>query len=1002
MFMRPRASFRSLLLTALAVLGAAVPVLSQEVPAGPQALAGAPDPAALQRELKASRLDFERAVTLKNVKLNVGLATLHLEDGVLVPSVAEGMNPIELAFLGKGRIEMEAPDEIEAGQLELFTGASRLDESFEEAVLVVASDAAVTALLRKPAAQPDEATRRRAEALWGEWRKKREREIFDLDRGILLDALKDPLGAGYFAAWFRGGDRGDFFYFVEPDEQEQVKLGRFVPLDLTEKEKRREEKEIRREQRQGRSLGLEVEDLGAWDTWLSAALRDSSGQPAPGTPAFEPAKYTLDVRLTEPGLRLSGRARIDLQPVLRGSRVVGMSLSRDFVVSRVTDGDGNELFFHQGERELTVILPAPPADGKATTVIVDYAGSPVGKSWNLTALVTTVGWYPRAGLIDRASYEATFHWPKGFDLAAGGRRVDGGQEADGARWERRVLEVPSQDFSFEVGHFDVETAQAGHIRVTFAFGSAGVPTSRSAKEEVKRTVVDALSYFEEVFGPYPLDELTVTIVPRDFSQGLLGFVTLAGILLMGDSGWIGFSTVEDRRLVVAHEIAHQWWGNQVGWASYRDQWISEAMASYSATLYARDRLKDKQLSGDLTADWRKDLNLSVANGRPVESLGPVVLGSRLDSSLSDDAYRLIVYKKGAVVLEMLARLLGEENFPKILRQVVRASAGKSISTPDLFSMIETVAATELDEFARLFIYGTGLPEFFYTYLFEKNGKGWIVKGQVRQETPYELRYKVTRTGHGAWDVRSEAVPRIDVQKSMVVVPVEIEVYNPAQKKGKGTNGANEGVRGHVLLKGESIELAFAVEHEPKGFWLDPKARVWGLFYDESRNPKLALYSQASKAAAAGRPEEAEKLYVRALAIEESAFQTGEPVVYRNVQWDRRLLNALIEISSASSLMDLDRDDEADTAISRARRAVQTVRADFLVTRIQARLEVRRGRYEKAYRLLGGGDRQEELEAQDHALLAIAARETGHLEEAAKALRKARERGVDVTVLTAAP
>lgn len=989
--MQRRAVSFSCLLVLL--LFAAPPVRSQAPPARPA------DPAALLRSIAESRLDPSRAVALRNVKLNIGLAMLNLEDGILVPAVAEGVSPIELVFLGKGRIEMDAPDTIEAGQLELFTGAPRLGESFQEAVLVIGSDAAVSALLRKPAVQPDESTRQRVDALWGEWRKKREREIFNVDRGILLDALKDPLASGYFGAWFRGGDLGDFLYFVEPDEQEQVTLGRFVPLDATRKEKRQIEKEIRRRQRKGRALGLEVEDLGDWDTWAAAALRDSSGQPAPGTPAFEPTKYTLDVRLTEPGLHLSGKARIDLQPVLRGSRAVDLSLPRDFVVARVTDETGKNLFFHRGERWLTVILPEPPADGEATTVLVDYAGNPIGKNWNLTALLPTASWYPRAGLIDRASYEATFHWPKGFDLVAGGRRVDGGQEADGARWERRVLEVPSQAFSFEVGHFDVETAKAGHVQVTFAFGSAGVPTSRSAKEEVKRTVTDALSYFEEVFGPYPLDELTVTTVPREFSQGFLSFVTLADIFLMGDSAtWIRFAPGEDRRLVVAHEIAHQWWGNQVGWTSYRDQWISEAMASYSATLYARDRLKDK-LSGDLTANWREDLSLSAPNGRPVESLGPVVLGSRLDSSLADDAYRLIVYKKGAVVLEMLARLLGEENFPKILRQVVKASTGKRISTADLFSMIETVAATELDEFARLFVYGTGLPEFFYTYHFEKNGNGWIVKGQVRQETPYEFRYKVTRTGRGAWDVRSEGVPRVDVQKSMAVVPVEIAVYNPAQKKGKGTDGANEGVRGHVLLKGESIELAIAVEYEPKGFWMDPKAQVWGLFYDESRNPKLALYSQATKAAAAGRTEEAEKLYARALAIEESAFQTGAPVVYRNIQWDRRFLNALIEISWASSLMDLDRDDEADTVISRSRRGVRVVKELLLLDRMQARLEVRRGRYERAYRLLQWD--RDLLDAQDYALLAIAARETGHAEESEDALKKAKENGVDVSVLNGA-
>ncbi len=983
-----------LVLVSLLALSAA-PGMSQ--PAG-----GGADPAVLLRSMAASRLDPSRAVSLKKVKLNVGLAMLNLEDGILVPAVAEGMEPVELVFLGKGRIEMDAPDRIEAGQLELFTGAPRLDENFKEAVLVVASDAAVTALLRKPAAQPDEATRQRADALWGEWRKKRERELFDVDRGILLDALKDPLAGGYFGAWFRGGDRGDFLYFVEPDEQEQVTLGRFVPLEATEKEKRKIEKEIRRQQRKGRALGLDVEDLGDWDTWVAAALRNSSGQPVAGTPAFEPTKYTLDIRLTQPGLRLSGKARIDLRPVLRGSRVVGISLPRDFVVSRVTDADGKELFFHRGEGELTVILPEPPAEGQPVAVVVDYAGSPVEKNWNLTALLDTEGWYPHAGLMDRATYDATFHWPQGFDLVAGGRRMDGGQEADGTRWERRVLDATGLGFSFEIGHFDVETAKAGHIQVTFAFGSGSNLTSRGSKDEVKRAVTDALTYFEEVFGPYPLDELTVTTAPRGFSQGLLSFVTLSDFYLSGDLGiWNRYFGVEDRRLAIAHEVAHQWWGNLVGWTSYRDQWISEAMAEYSASLYGKNRLKGELSGVEYSSGWQDELSSSLTNGRPVESLGPVVLGQRLNSSLSGNAYVLIVYKKGAVVLNMLARLLGEESFPKALGQVVKVSAGKTVSTEDLFALLEQATSVDLDGFAQQFVFGTGLPEVLYSYGWEKNGAGWMVKGRLRQMTPYYLRYKVVRTDRGTFDVPGDAVPQVDVQNSTLVVPAEIEVLDRAEGKGKGRDGANKTVRGNLLMKGASSDFSIPVDFEPKGFWLDRKASVFGFFFDESRNPKRAAYYQAHEAAAAGRLDEAEKLFAQALAMQDPPpeAENGETIYWQDIQWARRLLNARIESSRAFLLMDLGRDDEADTAIGRARRVV---RDDLLLDRMQARLEIRRGKYEKAYQLLRRGDRNEALDAQDYALLAIAARETGHKEEYEEALKKARENGVDVSALTAGP
>ena len=87
--------------------------------------AWATDPAAIRRDLEASRLDPGRAVSLKNVKLNAGLAVLHLEEGTLVPMTPVGGKTVELLFFGKGKIRIEPPDEIEAGQFELFTGGTR-------------------------------------------------------------------------------------------------------------------------------------------------------------------------------------------------------------------------------------------------------------------------------------------------------------------------------------------------------------------------------------------------------------------------------------------------------------------------------------------------------------------------------------------------------------------------------------------------------------------------------------------------------------------------------------------------------------------------------------------------------------------------------------------------------------------------------------------------------------------------------------------------------------
>jgi hypothetical protein len=953
-------------------------------------------PAKIVSEIAASHLDPARAVSLKKLKVNAGLGTLHLDDGVLIPASGVGGKTIEMVFLGSGRIDLDPPDAVEAGQLELFTGGARLDQEFQEAVLVVGLDAAVNGMLKRPAAQPDAATLRRAEELYAAWKKKRERRLLDVDRGILLDALGDPGSSGYFVAWFKAKDPGDFLYIVEPSDREQVTLGRFVPLDATEKEKRKILRQIGREQRKGRLLGLEVDDLGQWDTWLSASLRSADGKPAPGAPTFEPRKYTLDMTVDK-DLGLAGKARIELDPVVRGSRAVALHLSRDFQVSKVTDAAGSPLFFHRNEADLMVILPRPPAAGETAAVVVSYAGHPIEKDWNLVTLLDTLGWYPHAGGLDRATFDVTFHWPKSFDLVSSGTRKDGGEGADGTLWERRVLDRPSLGFSFEVGHFKIETAKAGHVNLRFAFSPGTSFTGRGVKEDVIKAVSDSLQYYEEQFGPYPLDEMTVVTANRGFSQGMLGFVTLSDRLLNDLGMWNRFFHVEDRRVVIAHEVAHQWWGNQVGWTSYRDQWISEAMATYVALLFAHDRLGDKLTGINLTEGWQRSLTQSLPDGRPLESVGPVVLGARLLSSRAEGAYTPIVYEKGAVILDMLARFLGEANFPKVLKQIVKVTNGGTLSTEDFLALVERITSTDLQPFASQFVYGTGLPEILYNYRFEKLGTGWVVKGEARQQTPNRFRYKVVQPSPGRFDVTREAVKQIDVRQSTLVVPVEVAAYDPKQGKGKGPDGANSTVRGNILVKGESTAFEIPVEIEPKRFWLDRRQQVFGRFFDESHNPKRVLFYEAVKAVAAGKKDEAGALFDRAAVTEEPPAEEG--VYYAVVQFSRRVMNAQIELGRARLYLDQGKDDEADSALGKAGRLLDETNELKL---LESRLAVRRGSYDKAFRQMRKQMDYGELGGEGYALLAVAARASGHTEEYGKALKKARENGVDVAALTAAP
>jgi len=968
-----------------------------------------PDPVALRREIEQSRLDSDRAVALKNVKLDTGLADLVLEDGVLLPASTVGGKTTELVYLGKGRIKVDPPDAIEAGQLEIFTGSPHMEEAFTEMVLVLGLDAAADAMLRKPKAAPlDAALARRAGEVYARWKGSPERKLLNVDAAELRDTVGDASYQGFFAAWFHGEELGDFLYLVEPDAQEQVTLGHFVPLEATEKEKRKILRQLNRERRRGRLIGVELEDLGQWDTWLSASLRGRDGAVIPGRESFEPEKYTLDVTLAERGLQLTGRARLDLKPAVRGARTVALRLNSDLQVGKVTDGAGAGLFFWRSGRDLTVILPRAPADDERVSLVVEYSGGMVEKEGASFALLDTQEWYPHTGTLDRAPYDVTFHWPKRLELLSCGRRVDGG-ESGGMRWERRTLEVPVFNFAFEIGRYRIETAQAGHVEVKLAFDPDVAYMGKEAREEIKKTVTDSLLFFEEQFGPYPLDELTVVTVPRDFSQAMLGFVTLSSVMMLDLDVWNLLFGLEDRRTVIAHEVAHQWWGHRVGWTSYRDQWISEAMANYAALLYARKKLDWKGRYGlGPTTGWQDALTDTTADGRVIESLGPVVLGQRLLSSRSDTAYQAIVYHKGAVVLDMLARTLGEENFPKVMTQIAKVAEYRAISTEDFLSLIERITSTDLDGFAEQFIYGTGLPEVYYSYRLEPKGDGkWLVKGEARQQAPYRFRYRAVKTAAGGLDVAREKLDQIEVKtSSMLVVPVEIAVFDPSRKEDRKKDQANGNawVRGNVLLKGEKTDFAIGVEYEPKSFWLDRKQEVFGRFYNESRNPKRVLLFQGMAAAAAGKAAEAEELFAKALAAEvETTPDPENPRDKSLLKRDARRLDAQIDLSRARLYLEEGKSADAQAAYDRAYRVLGPfggwVQEELKI--LESRLDMSRGDYDKAFKrlrkgLLRGGGMDS---TEGYVLLAIAAKATSHREEYDEAMKTARENGADVTVLT---
>jgi len=985
------AALRAVFVLAAALLSAPTFAAPADTPAASPAAAPATTPEALLAEIRGETLDPAQAVEIEGVELDAKPGRLTLERGTLIPATAVGGTVEEMVFLGRGRLHVEPPDDVEAGQLALYTGGRRLDEPITEAVLVVGNDQAVAALLDRPAVGAlDDATRERAQELFTSWHDGATRRHLAVETSILLDVLGEPGYDQLFVGQLESEELGEFLYLVDPDEAEQVTLGQFVPLEAEGKERRKLERELDRQRRRGRMIGLELDDLGEWQTWMSTV------QGAPGRGPFEPSKYEIEASLEGHKLLLDGRCRVTLEPQSGWRRRVPFTVSPDLTVTAARDGAGQDLFFVPSPGGVTVLLPEPVPLGQPVVVELDFEGNPTEKvDTKSFVLRDTVGWYPHTGLLDRATYDVTLRWPDRLDLAAPGRRLDGGKER-GMRWQHRVLEHPTFGYSFEIASFDRTTARAGDVEIELYVDFLSSPLIKQERKEILKTVTDALDYYQEIFGPYPLDHLTVVTSPRAYSQSLLGFMTLSSVMV-GDIGFLGFFQ-EDRRVVIAHELAHQWWGHVVGWTGYRDQWISEAMANYSALLFARNRLATKPWRGP-TSGWISALTSVTDDGRPIESLGPVVLGERLVSSRWPSAYEAIVYRKGAVVLDMIARLFGEDGFVKILGAITRAADFRPISTETFLALIEKASgnAVDLDPFAQEFIFGTGLPEVYYDYSFKKaEGGGWIVDGVARQQTPYRYTYRVVHRPDGSYDVAREAVLQMKMDDSRLVVPVRIAVEKP-DGEGRGT------LQGHTLLQGQETEFHFKLPDEPKELRFDPDHEVFGLFYNQRRRPKATLYYRGLDLVAEGDLDGAEAAYHEALDADLYGGEAlDEDIDAKDSKTTSRRLDVRILLRLGRLALDRDQDQQAVAYLERAGKKLDKddpfwMQEDLKV--LEARAALRRGDYQASYDEVRHRAFHDDVEAPDGvAILAIAARQVGDEEEADRGYQAAKEAGVDLSAL----
>jgi len=381
----------------------------------------------------------------------------------------------------------------------------------------------------------------------------------------------------------------------------------------------------------------------------------------------------------------------------------------------------------------------------------------------------------------------------------------------------------------------------------------------------------------------------------------------------------------------------------------------------------------------------------------------VTLGARLNSSLCGHAYQAIVYKKGAVVLDMLARLYGEDAFLGMLRELVRAAEGRVVSTDDFLNLLERLGGVGLDWFRRQYVLGTGLPEIAYDYRVEDlGGARWAVAGEARQQSTYVDRFRVEQLADGVLDVTRQSEPRLDVAESVLVVPIQIGIENaPADGGDAAAGGPFRGLlTGRLVLRGELSPFRLEVEQRPLILWLDRGGEVLGRFFAAARWPRRAALARGLDLARSGAFAEAEAVWLAAF---------DEPVVTADEQWlgaeldveaSGRVLDISLHTALARLYLDQGRLGEAAERVSLARERMQRDDRwlfEHELVALEARLAIRSGRPEQALRELREaiGREPEVGSTEVAALLAVACHLAGQPDDWTAACREARSRGVDL-------
>ncbi|WP_248961652.1 M1 family metallopeptidase [Sphaerisporangium perillae] len=413
--------------------------------------------------------------------------------------------------------------------------------------------------------------------------------------------------------------------------------------------------------------------------------------PTDGNGGYDVENYALKLAYDPPTRKLSGTASVKARAAQILSRF-DLDL-HGLTVSKVNVDGRPARFTRQGD-ELIIDPATAIAKGAMFKVAVDYAGrpDPVRNSSNLGtygfiptkdgAFVTSEPngaktWFPcNDHPADKATFDFDVTVPSGTTVIANGE-MRGAPVTSGATstfsW-REGHPMATYLATITLGKFDVKTGKTAGGIPAYA---ATDPAFRSDLDFLYSTSAKVTDYWSKVFGPYPFSSTGGVI--DDFS---------AGYALENQTKpmYGGFQPDES---IIAHELAHQWFGDSVSITRWKDLWLNEGFATYAEWLWTEH-------NGGLSAD-RTFTDYYSSKDAAMWKYPPGV-------AQRDDLFNTSVYVRGAMTLQALRRQIGDETFFKLLRTWTAQHKYGSATTDQFVNLAEKLSGRQLDDLFNAWLY----------------------------------------------------------------------------------------------------------------------------------------------------------------------------------------------------------------------------------------------------------------------------------------------------------